>query len=96
MDASPKQLIEEGKPSQAMKPGQQARVDYEYIRHGLVNIFMAGEPLTGKRFAEVTEFKTKKDWAMFIKRIAYEWYVNAKKITLVMDNFKTHTAFRIV
>ncbi len=96
MDASPKQLIEEGKPSQTIKPGQQARVDYEYIRHGLVNIFMAGEPLTGKRFAEVTEFKTKKDWAMFIKRIVYEWYVNAKKITLVMDNFKTHTAFHIV
>ena len=96
MDASPKQLIEEDRPSQTMKPGQQARVDYEYIRHGLVNIFMAGEPLTGKRFVEVTEFKTKKDWAMFIKRIADEWYVDAEKITLVMDNFKTHTAFRIV
>ena len=53
---------------------------------------MAGEPLTGKRFVEVTEFKTKKDWAMFIKRIAEEWYVDAEKITLVMDNFKTHTA----
>ncbi len=41
MDESPKQLIEEGKPSVAMKPGQDARVDYEYIRHGVVNIFMA-------------------------------------------------------
>ena len=92
MDESPKQLIEEGRPPQAMKPGQEARVDYEYIRHGVVNIFMAGEPLTGKRFVEVTEFKTKKDWAMFVKRIADEWYADAKKITLVMDNFKTHTA----
>ena len=57
---------------------------------------MAGEPLTGKRFVEVTEFKTKKDWTMFIKKISEEWYVDAEKITLVMDNFKTHTAFRIV
>ncbi|HEY4964478.1 MAG TPA: transposase, partial [Candidatus Saccharimonadales bacterium] len=86
MDESPKQLIEEGQPSRAMKPGQEARVDYEYIRHGVVNIFMANEPLKGKRFVEVTEFKTKKEWALFVKRIADEWYPKAKKITLVMDN----------
>lgn len=92
MDESPKQLIEEGQPSKAMKPGQETRVDYEYVRNGVVNIFMANEPLSGKRFAEVTEFKTKKEWAMFIKKIADKWYPKAKKITLVMDNFKTHAA----
>jgi len=63
MDESPKQLIQEGKPSVAIKPGQDARVDYEYVRHGVVNIFMANEPLKGKRYVQVTEFKTKKDWA---------------------------------
>ena len=92
MDESPKQLIEEGKPTMPIKPGQEARVDYEYIRHGVVNIFMANEPLKGKRIVEVTEFKTKKDWAKFIKRIADEFYPDARKITLVMDNFKTHVA----
>ena len=92
MDESPKQLIEEGRPSIAMKQGQEARVDYEYVRHGVVNIFMANEPLKGKRFVEVTEFKTKKEWATFIKGIADEQYPAAKKITLVMDNFRTHGA----
>jgi len=92
MDESPKQLIEEGKQSQSMKPGYETRVDYEYIRHGVVNIFMANEPLRGKRFTEVTEFKTKKEWAVFVKRIANEFYPKAKKITLIMDNFKTHAA----
>ena len=92
MDESPKQLIEEGRPSTAMKQGQEARVDYEYVRNGVVNIFMANEPLMGKRFVEVTEFKTKKDWAMFVKKIAEEQYPKANKITLVMDNFKTHAA----
>src|SRR5450756_2154286 len=87
MDESPKQLIEEGKPSVAMKPGQDARVDYEYVRHGVVNIFMANEPLKGKRYVEVTEFKTKKDWAAFIKEIADVQYPKAKRITLVMDNY---------
>jgi hypothetical protein len=92
MDEMPKQLIEEGRPSTAMKPGQEARVDCEYIRNGVVNIFMANEPLKGKRFVEVTELKTKKDWAMFVKMIADKKYSKAKKITLVMDNFNTHVA----
>jgi hypothetical protein len=78
MDVSPKQLIEEVA-STPMKPGQEARLDYEYMRHGMVNIFMANEPLKGKRLVEITDFKTKKDWAMFVKRIADEMYPQAKK-----------------
>ncbi len=92
MDESPKQLISEARPSTPMKPGQESRRDYEYVRHGMVNIFMANEPLKGSRMVEVTTHKTKKDWAKFVKRIADELYPNAKKITLVMDNFKTHVA----
>jgi transposase len=92
MDESPKQLIEEGRPATKIRPGQDARTDYEYIRHGVINIFMANEPLKGKRFVEVTDFKTKKDWALFIKMIADKEYPTARKITLVMDNFKTHAA----
>ena len=92
MDESPKQLISEVQPSVAMKPGLDARVDYEYVRHGMVNIFIANEPLKGKRTVEVTSFKKKKDWAEFVKIIADEMYPNASRITLVMDNFKTHVA----
>jgi len=92
MDESPKQLIQDACRSIAMKPGHEARVDYEYIRKGVVNIFMANEPLKGNRLVEITQFKTKKEWALFVKRIAYEQYPEAKKITLVMDNFKTHAA----
>ena len=92
MDESPKQLIEESRPHIPAKPGQDLRVDYEYIRHGMVNIYMANEPLQGKRLVDVTETKTKKDWALFVKKIADEMYPKAEKITLVMDNFKTHSA----
>jgi hypothetical protein len=90
MDESPKQLISEGRPGLAMKIGSEAKQDYEYVRHGMVNIFMANEPLKGKRMVEVTEFKKKQDWAKFIKRISDDMYPDAEKITLVMDNFKTH------
>ena len=90
MDESPKQLIETVR-EEKMEKGKEKRVDYEYVRHGVVNIFMANEPLRGKRMVEVTEYKTKKDWARFIKRISDEMYPEARKITLVMDNFKTHS-----
>lgn len=66
--------------------------DYEYIRHGVVNIFMANEPLTGKRFIDIKETKTKRDWAKFAKRIVDDFFPKAKRIRLVMDNYGTHTA----
>lgn len=92
MDESPKQLISEAKESIAMEKGNEKKVDYEYVRHGMANIFIANEPLKGKRLVETTRFKKKQDWAKFIKRISDELYPNAEKITLVMDNFKTHSA----
>lgn len=91
MDESPKQLISEARKGVPMGKGREARVEYEYIRHGMVNIFMANEPLKGKRMVEITRFKKKQDWAKFIRKIADEHYPQAEKITLVMDNFKTHS-----
>jgi hypothetical protein len=89
MDESPKQLIKETrKPIQAF-PGQLARHDYEYERCGVCNIFMANEPLAGKRLVQITERKTKTQWAHFIDKIA-EHYPEAEKIILVMDNLNTH------
>ena len=92
MDESPKQLIKETRVPVPMKPGREARQDFEYERCGVANIFLASEPLKGKRYAEVTERRTKADWAVFIKQIADEWYKDAQKITLVMDNLATHKA----
>ena len=51
---------------------------------------MANEPLAGIRIVEVTECKTKVDWALFVEKIASR-YEDAEKITLVMDNLNTHT-----
>jgi hypothetical protein len=92
MDESPKQLIRETRTAIKMRPGCEARVDFEYERCGVANIFLASEPLKGKRYVEVTERRTKADWAVFIKQIADKWYKDAKKITLVMDNLATHKA----
>ncbi|MCW3133602.1 MAG: IS630 family transposase [Methanophagales archaeon] len=90
MDESPKQLIGETRTPIPASPGQLERYDYEYRRLGTCNVFLAFEPLAGKRLVKITERKTGEDWAYFLEEIAKE-YENAEKITLVMDNLKTHT-----
>ena len=88
MDESPKQLIGETRITNRMKDGCKL-MDYEYSRKGMCNIFIANEPLAGKRIVKVTKRKTKVDWAEFIKDID-DHYPKAKRITLVMDNLNTH------
>jgi len=88
MDESPKQLISETRVPIPASPRQPERYDYEYKRCGVCNIFMACEPLAGKRIVKITERKTKKDWAVFLEEVA-ENYKSAEKITLVMDNYNT-------
>jgi len=90
MDESPKQLIAETQTPIPASAGQPVRHDYEYKRCGVCNIFMACEPLAGKRMVKITERKTKKDWSVFLEEIASH-YQGAEKITLVMDNYNTHT-----
>jgi len=90
MDESPKQLIKETRMPIQMSKRREKRVDYEYERCGVCNIFIANEPLAGKRMVKITDRKTKKDWAEFIREIADHYYKDAKKITLVMDNLNTH------
>ena len=86
---SPKLLIRETRQPIPAAPGRPARVDYEYERCGVCNVFMANEPLAGRRIVEITERKTKQDWAHFVEKIAGN-YKGAQKITLVMDNLNTH------
>lgn len=90
MDESPKQLIKETRLPLARKPGRETKEDFEYERCGVANIFLANEPLAGKRYVKVTERKTKIDWAVFVKEIADKHYPSAQKIRLVMDNLATH------
>ena len=89
MDETPKQLIAETRIPIPASPGKPEKHDYEYERRCMCNVFLAFEPLAGKRIVEVTERKTKKDWAHFMEDIA-DQYETAKKITIVMDNLNTH------
>ena len=72
-----------------MKPGKVKKYDYHYERNGVCNVLLAIEPLTGKRFAKITERRTKVDYACFMKELS-ELYPQAKKIHLIQDNLNTH------
>ena len=90
MDESNKQLIGEVRTPIPGKSGQPKRVDDEYVRNGVVEIFMEVEPLAGKRHVAITERRTRKDWAHQIKSMLDERYPEAIKVRLIMDNLNTH------
>ena len=91
MDETSKQLLRDVQPPLPMEPAQPKRQDYEYERGGVVNLFMFLEPLEGRRWVDVTERRTKVDWAHQIKELVDERYPEAERIVLVMDNLNTHT-----
>jgi hypothetical protein len=90
MDECSKQLIGEVRAPLPPKPGQIAKYDSEYERRGTANVFMAVEPLGGKRKLRVTDRRTRVDWAQFIRFLLLTVYPEAAVIVLVMDNLNTH------
>ncbi len=91
MDEASKQLVREIQAPIPAKPGQPERIDYEYERNGVANLFMFTEPLMGSRWVDVTESRTMVDWAYQIKNMIERRYPRAKKIHLMMGNLNTHT-----
>jgi hypothetical protein len=90
LDETSKQLVGDVRAPLPMEPGTPARVDSHYERHGTCNIFVACEPLRGWRVAEVTQRRTKLDWALFVRDLVAVHYPDAARVVLVMDNLNTH------
>ena len=72
------------------RPGAAGSYDYEYERNGVSNLFMLFAPLEGWRRVEVTDRRTKADWARVVKQLVDEDYPHKERIVLVMDNLNTH------
>ena len=90
MDEQPVQLLKETRVPLPAEPGRPAIYDYEYERNGTANIFMFVAPLIGWRCVNVTERRTKQDWATQIREMVDVHFPDADKIRLVMDNLNTH------
>jgi transposase len=91
LDETSKQLVGEVADPVPVSPGEPARYDYEYVRNGVANIFMIFEPLAGQREVEVTERRTRRDYAECLRQLSEEAYPEAEVIVLVQDNLNTHS-----
>ena len=91
LDETSKQLIGEVREPVPAAPGQVAHYDSEYVRNGVANLFMLFERLAGRREVEVTDRRTKKDYAQCLRKLSDELYPEAEVIVLVQDNLNTHS-----
>ena len=91
MDETSKQLIRETRLPVEAAPGQPRRVDYEYERKGVADLFMFFEPLRGWRRVWITPQRRKVEWAWCVKQLLDEHYPEAERLVLVCDNLNTHT-----
>ena len=91
LDEHSKELRSTPRGSLGMEPGQAARQDYEYAREGTCNVFLAVEPLKGKRTARVTERRTSADFAEQLRLLVDIDYPDAECVVLVTDNLNTHS-----
>ena len=89
-DETSKQLVKETQVPLPLEPGQPVRYDHEYERNGVNNLFMFVEPLAGWRHVEVTERRTKQDYAQQMKYLVDARYPEAEWITVVQDQLNTH------
>ncbi len=85
-----KQLIEERRNGYPSKPGHKECFDYEYKRHGVRNLNVFYEPLTGKRYVRITGRHTMIDFAQNMKWLVDVLYPEATLIRVVMDNLGVH------
>ena len=90
VDEKSTQLLAHSRAPLPMRPGAAVREDYEYVRGGTRNLFVAVEPRAGRRTVMVTARRTKEDFVAFTCYLLENVYRNARRIHLVLDNLNTH------
>ena len=91
LDETSRQLLAEVTAPLPLEPGHPVREDHEYVRGGVVNLFLVCEPLRGWRQVTVSDRRTRQDWAQVVRDLVDVHYPDAEKIVLVQDNLNTHT-----
>jgi hypothetical protein len=89
-DETTKQRMKEtGQPLPA-QPGRPQRYDDAYERNGTRHLFLFVEPQAGRRHVQVTEQRTKRDFAHAMQWLGDEGYPEATVIRVVLDHLNTH------
>ena len=90
LDEKSKQLLKDSRTPLPIRPGTPVRQDYEYVRAGTCNLFVAVEPKGGRRTVMVTDRRAKPDFVAFVRYLLEQVYATARRVHLVMDNLNTH------
>ncbi|GAA4006844.1 IS630 family transposase [Deinococcus rubellus] len=90
LDEARKELLSDVIDPVPGQSGQVKREDYQYIRGGTVSLYLAVEPLAGKRWIRCTERQTRVELAGILRELAEIHYPDVKRIVLVTDNLKPH------
>lgn len=90
IDEKSLQLIGHSRPPLPMAPHAAVKQDYEYVRNGTTNLFVAVEPKAGRRVVSVTERRGKVDFVDFINKLLTDTYAKARRVHLVLDNLNIH------
>jgi DDE superfamily endonuclease len=91
LDETSRQLLTETRPRQPPAPGRPERHDPEYVRGGVVNLFLVTEPLRGWCDVRVSDQRTRIDWAHCVRDLVDVHYPEAEMVVLVMDQLNTHS-----
>jgi hypothetical protein len=94
-DEACKQLFGEVRPPRRARPGKPALRDYEYERKGVCHQLLMCEPLRGWRHVEVTERRTRCDYARCVRDLVDRYYPQAQRIRWVQENLNTHDGARL-
>jgi len=89
-DETPVQLIGDTRTAIAAQPGSSLRVDYEYRRNGVANLFVFFDVHRPWRHVKVTQQRRAVDFAHCMRDLVDVHYPEAEKIRVVLDNLNTH------
>lgn len=90
IDEKSLQLIAHSRDPLPMAACGRTKQNYEYVRNGTTNVFVAVEPKAGQRIVEVTAQRGKTDLAAFVGDLLTNAYAKARRVHLVLDNLNTH------
>lgn len=90
LDEKSKQMLKDSRAPLPIRPGMPVRQNYEYVRSGTCNLFVAVEPKGGRRTVLATDRRTKPDFVAFVQHLLEQVYAKARRVHLVMDNLNTH------
>jgi hypothetical protein len=92
IDEKSLQLVAHSRAPLPMSAGQAAKDDYEYVRKGTCNLFVAIEAKAGQRTVVATQHRGKVEFVDFVVCLLATVYAGVRRLHLVLDNLNTHFA----